>query len=89
MQLRLVLRGEGFKGNGNQTVWESHSNVCTVFLNFLQTSSVSIKHLVFCMALRAQATRVSEGHFPGGISCTLLRASETVVRETPSCFPMA
>jgi len=47
MQLRLVLRGEGFKGNGNQTAWESHSNVCTVFLNFLQTSSVSIKQMFY------------------------------------------
>ena len=45
MQLRLALRGEGFKGNGNQTAWESHSNVRTVFLNFLQTSSVSRKQM--------------------------------------------
>ncbi len=31
------------------------------------------KQLVFCMALSNVATRVPEGHFPGGISCTLFK----------------
>ena len=47
MQLYLMLRLEGFKGNENQTAWESHSNGCTAFLNFMQTSSVSIKQMFF------------------------------------------
>jgi len=42
MQLCPMLRAEGVKGNGNQTAWESHSNVCTAFLNITQTSSLSI-----------------------------------------------
>ena len=40
-----MLRGEGFKGNENQTAWESRGNACTAFLNFLQASSVSIKQM--------------------------------------------
>jgi len=47
MQLCLMLRGEGFKGNENQTASELHSNECTAFLNFLQTSSLSIKQMFF------------------------------------------
>ncbi len=46
MQLRSMLRGEGFKGNENQTASELHSNGCMAFLNFLQASSVSIKQMV-------------------------------------------
>ena len=49
MQLRLMLRGEGFRGKrvGNQTAAESHSNGCTAFLNFLPTSSLSIKQMIY------------------------------------------
>ena len=50
MQLQLMLRGEGVKGNGNQTAWESHSDVCTAFLNFLQTLSVSAKQMFLFQA---------------------------------------
>gem|GEM_PF-4513356 len=58
MQLRLMLRGEGFRGKrvGNQTAAESHSNGCTAFLNFLPTSSLSIKQIVFLtLSLRKES----------------------------------
>jgi len=46
MQLGSMLRGEGFKGNENQTASELHGNGCTAFLNLLQTSRVSIKQMI-------------------------------------------
>ena len=46
MQLYLMLRGEGFKGNENQIASELHSNGYRAFLNFLPTSSLSIKQMI-------------------------------------------